>query len=205
MRQRQKRANGRASWAAILDAAAQIAGERGYEGTSINLVSERSGLPASSIYWHFKDKDQLIEAVIDRSFTDWIDAVTTVPQLPPTGDPESDFVRSMRHAGEQVARFPDFLRLGLMLTLEHRPEELKARQRFQDARHEILNRIRENYAGFFENLATRDVDKLANFTLAGSDGIFVGANAADMDIADYFEILAHAIIGAAKALGWNAK
>ena len=37
-------------------------------GTSIALVSERSGLPASSIYWHFEDKDALIAAVIERSF-----------------------------------------------------------------------------------------------------------------------------------------
>ena len=42
--------NGEASRQRILDAAAEIAGERGYEGTSINLVSERSGLPASSIF-----------------------------------------------------------------------------------------------------------------------------------------------------------
>jgi len=34
----------------MLDAAARIAGERGYEGTTINRVTERSGLPASSIY-----------------------------------------------------------------------------------------------------------------------------------------------------------
>lgn len=62
----------RASREKILDAAAEIAGERGYEGTSINLISERSGLPASSIYWHFKDKDELIAAVIDRSGTSWL-------------------------------------------------------------------------------------------------------------------------------------
>src|SRR5690606_6052462 len=118
--------------AAILDATAQIAGERGYEGTSIKLVSERSGLPASSIYWHFQDKDQLIAAVIDRSFGDWIDALTSVPDMPAELSPEEAFVRGMRHAGEQLARFPDFLRLGLMLILEHRPEEPAARRRFHE-------------------------------------------------------------------------
>ena len=60
-------ANGEESRQKILDAATAIAGERGYDGTSIALVSERSGLPASSIYWHFKDKDALIAAVIERS------------------------------------------------------------------------------------------------------------------------------------------
>src|SRR3954454_18904441 len=75
---RKRRANGEASRQRILDAAAEIAGERGYEGASIHLVSERSGLPASSIYWHFKDKDELIAAVIDRSFERWT-AVLTRP------------------------------------------------------------------------------------------------------------------------------
>ena len=40
-------------------------------GTSIALVSAKCGLPASSIYWHFKDKDDLIAAVIERSFAQW--------------------------------------------------------------------------------------------------------------------------------------
>ncbi|CAL9519198.1 hypothetical protein SUDANB1_03789 [Streptomyces sp. enrichment culture] len=37
----------------ILDAAAEIAGERGYEGTSIATLSAKCGLPVSSIYWTF--------------------------------------------------------------------------------------------------------------------------------------------------------
>jgi AcrR family transcriptional regulator len=72
---RRRRVNGEVSQQRILDAATEIAAERGYEGTSIGLVSERSGLPASSIYWHFKDKDALIAAVIDHSFETWLSTV----------------------------------------------------------------------------------------------------------------------------------
>ncbi|OOK81536.1 bacterial regulatory s, tetR family protein [Mycobacterium kansasii] len=68
---RRGRADGELSRARILDAATEIAAERGYEGTSIALVSAKCGLPASSIYWHFKDKDDLIAAVIERSFGAW--------------------------------------------------------------------------------------------------------------------------------------
>ncbi|MET0197604.1 MAG: helix-turn-helix domain-containing protein, partial [Rhodococcus fascians] len=49
---RRKRADGELSRERILDAATEIAAERGYEGTSIGLVSKKCGLPASSIYWH---------------------------------------------------------------------------------------------------------------------------------------------------------
>ena len=78
---RRRRVNGEASRSKILDAATEVAAERGYEGTSIALVSKKCGLPASSIYWHFKDKDDLIAAVIARSFADWSDAW----QIPETG------------------------------------------------------------------------------------------------------------------------
>lgn len=53
---RRKRADGEMSRERILDAATEIAAERGYEATSIGLVSAKCGLPASSIYWHFKTK-----------------------------------------------------------------------------------------------------------------------------------------------------
>lgn len=203
MTERRQRANGRASRAAILDAAAQIAGERGYEGTNISLVSERSGLPASSIYWHFENKDELIAAVIDRSYTDWVAALTSVPELPAETDAEAAFVHSMRHAGEQITKFPDFLRLGLMLVLEHRPDEPAARQRFQDARVETLDRIRELYRTFFGGLSEQQVAQLSALALAGSDGIFVAADAEGIDIPDHFEALGHAILGAAESMGWT--
>src|SRR3712207_7163102 len=49
-------------------AAAEIAAEHGYAGTTIARITERSGLPASSVYWFFEDKDDLLAAV-DRKST----------------------------------------------------------------------------------------------------------------------------------------
>ena len=80
--QRRRRLDGEASRTRILDAATEIASERGYEGTSIALVSAKCGLPASSIYWHFTDKDDLIAAVIERSFAQWLSAWRCPPKAP---------------------------------------------------------------------------------------------------------------------------
>src|SRR6476661_5912362 len=85
---RRKRADGELSRERILDAATEIAAERGYEGSSIALVSAKCGLPASSIYWHFKNKDDLIAAVIERSFSDWLKAW----QVPAEGAPRDRLV-----------------------------------------------------------------------------------------------------------------
>ena len=49
----------------ILDAALAIAAERGYDGTTVALVCERAGLPASSVYWQFRNKDELLLAMAD--------------------------------------------------------------------------------------------------------------------------------------------
>ena len=69
---RRTRANGEQSRERILDAATEVATERGYDGTTISLVSKKSGLPPTSIYWHFTDKDDLIAAVIERSYQRWL-------------------------------------------------------------------------------------------------------------------------------------
>lgn len=68
---RGRRADGERSRQKILAAAAEIGAERGYDGTSIAEISRRCGLPASSIYWHFKDKDDLMATVIEDSFDAW--------------------------------------------------------------------------------------------------------------------------------------
>ena len=72
---RRTRANGEQSRERILDAATEVATERGYDGTTISLVSKKSGLPPTSIYWHFTDKDDLIAAVIERSYQRWLAAL----------------------------------------------------------------------------------------------------------------------------------
>src|SRR6516225_11534533 len=90
---RRKRADGEQSRERILDAATEIASERGYEGTSIGLVSKKCGLPASSIYWHFKDKDDLIAAVIERSFAH----VLSAWQMPDEGTARERMVPMVLH------------------------------------------------------------------------------------------------------------
>lgn len=162
--ERKRRANGEESRRRILDAAAEIAGERGYDGASIAQVSARAGLPASSIYWHFKDKDELIAAVIERSFEQWLRAFDEhdehVPEL-------------VLRIGQALMRTPDFLRLGLMLTLERRPREASARTMFLQVRATTLERIASTIREFAPQLADDAVSLLATYAMAAVDGFFV--------------------------------
>lgn len=56
---------------AIIRAAQEVIGQSGYDGVSIAKVCERAGLPASSLYWIFKDKDALISTVISNACAGW--------------------------------------------------------------------------------------------------------------------------------------
>ena len=195
-----KRADGEASRERILDSAARIAGERGYQGASISAVSEGSGLPASSIYWHFANKDELIAAVIDRSYHQWLDALDRPIPAPDNFDTSTLFHFAMRRVGSTLEEFGDFLRLGLMLILDRNPEEPSARAKFIDVREATRDRIRPLYKAVFDDLTDDQIEQLATLTLVLSDGTFVAreADALDVDIA--YDLMATAIIGTAAAL-----
>jgi AcrR family transcriptional regulator len=201
---KRKRTRGEASRQRILDATAEVAGERGYEGTSISLVSERSGLPASSIYWHFKDKDELIAAVIESSFQGWIDAWDRLSPAPGDISREEAFHSNLRRIGRELAGFPDFLRLGLMLVLERRPQEPTARQRFIEVRQVTRRRVQAFFDVFFDQLTADEVSSLVTLTLAMADGFFIAGEADGLDLGDAYDAMATAILGAADQMSDKA-
>jgi AcrR family transcriptional regulator len=194
-----RRANGEASRKKILDAAAAIAAERGYEGTSISLVSERSGLPASSIYWQFQNKDQLIAAVIDRSFQTWVSQLGA-PDDVVAGSPAETLRTALARTGRALTNAPDFLRLGIMLVLERRPDEPTARTKFLELRHATHASTVRLYETLFPDLTDDARHRLATFTLAAADGILVAHEIEQIDMPQAFELLAAAILGAVDRL-----
>ncbi|MFJ4367518.1 TetR/AcrR family transcriptional regulator [Streptomyces chartreusis] len=197
---RKKRANGVESRQRILDAAVEIAGERGYDGTSIAAVSAKCGLPASSIYWHFKDKDDLIAAVIERSFEAWLTAV----ELPgeEAGTPLERVTAMAANVAKSLVDAPDFLRLGLMLALERRPTEPRGRTVFLQVRDITHRKIAEVAATLFPALDEAAVDTLTTYAIAGADGLFVHREVKGdtVDLVALFELHAQVVHDAAARL-----
>ncbi|MDT5342370.1 MAG: hypothetical protein QOE52_1554 [Mycobacterium sp.] len=195
---RRKRADGELSRERILDAATEIAAERGYEGASIALVSAKCGLPASSIYWHFKNKDDLIAAVIERSFADWLKAW----QVPVEGSPQDRLVGLAMQIAKALLDSPDFIRLGLMLSLERRPVEPRARAMFLQLRAQTFDQLVETMRGFTPDLTDAQVHQLVTYAIAGADGLFIakeiGGDA--VDLLALFELHAWALYDSALRL-----
>lgn len=188
---RRKRADGELSRERILDAATEIAAERGYEGTSIGAVSTKCGLPASSIYWHFKDKDDLIAAVIERSFAHWLSAW----QFPPDGEPAERLSAAAAQIAKALQDSPDFIRLGLMLGLERRPVEPRARAMFVQARAEAFRLLATGIGELVPGLTDAQIDQVATYAIAGADGLFIAKEIAgdSVDLGALFEIHARAL------------
>ena len=50
----------------ILDAAERLFEVKGFEGTSISNILEETGIARGTLYYHFKSKEELLDAVIER-------------------------------------------------------------------------------------------------------------------------------------------
>ncbi len=188
----------------ILEATFALAHELGYRGTSIAKVVERSGLPASSVYWHFADKDALFEAVIQHSFDQWR-ATMRGSLAPAQGGRAAPSVApraGIRAAIDSIAASPEFWRLGLMLSLERHPVERKARRRFKAIRRRVIDSVAAVWrrvlpAGHAAHLP----ELLARFSMATADGLFVSAQIdGDGDTKRLADLLADSLEAAATRL-----
>lgn len=50
----------------ILDAAQELFTQKGFDGTSINDILEKVGIARGTLYYHFKSKEDIMDALIER-------------------------------------------------------------------------------------------------------------------------------------------
>lgn len=62
------------TFAAILDAAVQVIGARGYHGTSVRDIADAAGVSPGSLYNHFGSKHDLLVVILDRGLDNLINA-----------------------------------------------------------------------------------------------------------------------------------
>ena len=87
---------------ALLDAAVCVFGRRGVARSSLAEIAEQAGLTRGAVYWHFKDKGELFNAMMDR---------VTLPL-------EADLIGHCEGQGDPVVELRDKMRRA-MRTIEH--------------------------------------------------------------------------------------
>src|SRR5436189_2646786 len=106
----------------ILEAALRLAAERGYVGTTMALVRRATGLPPSSLYWHFSNKDQLLAEALEHGYTRWHRNVPRWEQTSTGGDLRTRLLANLRRTTSDTRDAKaDWWRMGLMLALESGP------------------------------------------------------------------------------------
>ncbi|MFC7361037.1 TetR/AcrR family transcriptional regulator [Nocardioides astragali] len=205
MPKQRTRANdrGESSRLALLEATLQLAGERGYVGTTMARITKATGLPASSVYWHFGSKDQLIAEAVAHGFEVWRSHATPWStmdiSLPRAARLHAELEKVVLSANDRL----DYWRMGLLLALETGPAVGTApRERFLGIRRVALERLEEWWAAALEadegvaagsEAGRRHAVRLARLTLAALDGMFVACLAGPTD--DVAETLTFLAVG----------
>ncbi len=97
---------------------------------------------------------------------------------------------------------PEFLRLGLMLALERRPIEPRAREMFLQVRADAFRRFSEIVRDIAPELDDESVDLITTYALAGADGLFIAKEVGgdSVDLIKLFDLHARLVFDAAVKL-----
>ncbi|MEI7055692.1 TetR/AcrR family transcriptional regulator [Nocardioides sp. CCNWLW239] len=157
----------------ILEAALRLAAERGYVGTTMALVRRATGLPPSSLYWHFSNKDQLLAEALEHGYSRW-HRIAPRWQPTPSRDLREGLLANLRRTTSYTrGAKADWWRMGLMLALESGPTVGDGpRERFLQIRTQTLADFERWWSGAVD-LPAAHTQTLARLTLAAHDGLFI--------------------------------
>ena len=116
---RRTKEDAQATREALLDAAERVFEQRGVSRTSLNHIAEAAGVTRGAVYWHFKDKADLFNAMMERVTLPLESELAGVYQAP--GDPIDALVTRLLHSFAQIAadaRTQRVLNIAVML-VEH--------------------------------------------------------------------------------------
>lgn len=136
--------------------------------------------------------------MIERSFGRWLAALDL-----PGGALVPGRVAEL---GTQVAKAlldaPDFIRLGLMLALERRPVEPRAREMFLRVRDEAFRRFEAVVRDVAPGLDEEGVRLLTTYAIAGADGLFIAKEVGgdSVDLIKLFDLHARLVFQSATRL-----
>jgi TetR/AcrR family transcriptional regulator len=91
----------------ILDAAEDLFAEKGYSATSLGEVADHVGIRSPSLYNHFKNKEALYRAVLERLLTDFSAPMEELDRGPVTYERVFEWLEAMvrqHHANPNLAR-----------------------------------------------------------------------------------------------------
>jgi len=101
----------------ILDAAQARFALQGFDGTTIKDIATDAGVNSALLYYYFRDKERLYQAVLDRLVQDMVGRA--LQQLEASGSPEARLRGFLELQGEIFGSHPHFYPLILRELVDH--------------------------------------------------------------------------------------
>src|SRR5579863_1262166 len=83
-----------ATRARILDAALELFSEHGFDGTTLQQIADRLGFTKAALYYHFRSKDDLLEALLAPAVAGLEELLDTHEHLPDTPSQRRRFIEA---------------------------------------------------------------------------------------------------------------
>jgi len=162
----------------ILDAALGCFHEHGVAGTSLAAIGERAGVSRGAVYWHFKNKTEVLEAMINRERVHFINRLRHA-YAPERSTPIEDLRSAMLISVGEIAhdqRLRDMMEI--MLRNDLSAESLAMQQLQRDSVDEEMDIFRRALLRAQELGQLRDgvnINTLARILHACLVGVLYGA------------------------------
>ncbi|MFD5296664.1 TetR/AcrR family transcriptional regulator [Streptomyces mutabilis] len=99
----------------ILDATFALLAEEGRDAADMKRITEAAGVKASSVYWFFKDKDDVVLEAVGHGTLEWMRRKFPLPSA--EGGLATAAFTLMRHLTDDFSERVDFWRIGLQMSL----------------------------------------------------------------------------------------
>ena len=173
----------------ILEAAFDVAARRGLQGLTIRKVATKAGLSSGLVLFHFKSKERLLMALLDRLLE-----TTTVlhlgPEIVRISSPLERLVELLRQEMNRLAQEPRRIRVFFefwMVGLKHHDIRTKMRRE--------LDRYREAFRPMAEAVLAAEPERFTGVTPEGLAAVSVsfikGCAVQAMIDPEHFEIAQH--------------
>jgi len=162
----------------ILDAALACFHEHGVAGTSLATIGERAGYSRGAVYWHFKNKTEVLEAMINRERVPFINRLRHA-YAPERSTPIADLRSAMLISVAEIAhdqRLRDMMEIMLRNDLSAESLAMQKLQRDSiDEEMEIFRRVLLRAQELGQLREGVSIDTLARILHACLVGVLYGA------------------------------
>jgi AcrR family transcriptional regulator len=178
----------------ILRTASALFYQRGVRAVGVDLVVEEAGVAKTSLYRHFRTKDDLIAAFLQREDEDFWNRWSRVTELHKT-DPVAELEAHLDWIAERVGR-PNYRGCPQLNVAAEFPDSDHPARRVASAH---KNELRQRLKGIAERLRVKRPDELAGQLSLLINGAFVSSQILSPgEAAPLLRATAHALIAAAR-------